>query len=197
MFIFEQGRGRQREGDTDSETGSRLWAVNTEADGGLEPLNQEIMTWAEVGHLTNRATQAPLLVLFLFEIWYLSPTTLKIQSTLNEFIQSLLYHSKHFKGNCSGYIIKIKEQTLQKTDWGWIMNAGSIGNSVWSFQLLIVWIFILCKKKSTKIKINKQNYSFLPHTALEMKIIPVVVVTHLSKETQVTFPQGDLESLDV
>ena len=49
----------QREGDTESETGSRLWAVSTEPDTGLELTDLEIMTWAEVGHVTNWATQAP------------------------------------------------------------------------------------------------------------------------------------------
>ena len=51
--------GAEREGDTESETGSRLWAVSTEPDTGLELTDREIMTWAEVGHLTNWATQAP------------------------------------------------------------------------------------------------------------------------------------------
>ena len=63
LFIFETERereqGRAREGDTESETGSRLWAVSTEPDVGLEPTDREIMTWAEVGRLTNWATQAP------------------------------------------------------------------------------------------------------------------------------------------
>ena len=34
----------QREGDTESEAGSRLWAISTEPDAGLEPMNHEIMT---------------------------------------------------------------------------------------------------------------------------------------------------------
>ena len=55
----EQGRGREK-GDTESETGSRLWAVCTEPDAGLELTDREIMTWAEVGRLTDRAAQAPL-----------------------------------------------------------------------------------------------------------------------------------------
>ena len=38
------GGGAQREGDTESEAGSRLPAVNTEADAGLELKNCEIMT---------------------------------------------------------------------------------------------------------------------------------------------------------
>ena len=54
------GRGREREGDTESEAGSRLCAVNTEPDAGLELTNFRIMTSAEVGCLTDGATQAPL-----------------------------------------------------------------------------------------------------------------------------------------
>ena len=38
------GRGAEREGDTASEAGSRLRAVSTEPDVGLEPTNHEIMT---------------------------------------------------------------------------------------------------------------------------------------------------------
>ena len=34
----------ERERDTESELGSRLRAVNTESDVGLEPTNREIMT---------------------------------------------------------------------------------------------------------------------------------------------------------
>ena len=36
--------GRDREGDTKSEAGSRLRTVSTEPDVGLEPTNHEIMT---------------------------------------------------------------------------------------------------------------------------------------------------------
>ena len=36
--------GAEREGDTESKAGSRLRAVSTEPDAGLEPTNQEIMT---------------------------------------------------------------------------------------------------------------------------------------------------------
>ena len=39
---------REREGDTESEAGSRLWAVSTEPDTGLELTSCEIMTWGEV-----------------------------------------------------------------------------------------------------------------------------------------------------
>ena len=51
--------GAEREGDTESETGSRLWGVSTGPDAGLELTDPEIMTWAKVGHLTDQATQAP------------------------------------------------------------------------------------------------------------------------------------------
>ena len=50
MFIYfgerETGskQGRGREGDTESKTGSRLSAVSTEPDAGLEPTNCEIVT---------------------------------------------------------------------------------------------------------------------------------------------------------
>ena len=56
MFIFDRERDRQtgrhsmngggaeREGDTESKTGSRLRAVSTEPDTGLELTNHEIMT---------------------------------------------------------------------------------------------------------------------------------------------------------
>ena len=52
MFIIErqrdteceQGRGREREGDAESEVGSRLQAASTEPDAGLELTNCEIMT---------------------------------------------------------------------------------------------------------------------------------------------------------
>ena len=38
------GEGGEREEDTESEAGSRLPAVSTEPDVGLEPTNCEIMT---------------------------------------------------------------------------------------------------------------------------------------------------------
>ena len=47
----------QREGDTESEAGSRLWAVSTEPNVGLELTNCEILTWAEARHLSNGTTQ--------------------------------------------------------------------------------------------------------------------------------------------
>ena len=38
------GRDREREGDTESETGSRLRAISQEPDAGLELMDREIMT---------------------------------------------------------------------------------------------------------------------------------------------------------
>ena len=66
MFILfwelqsPSGAKAEREGDTETEAGSRLWAVSTEPDVGLELINREIMTWAEVGRLTDYwTTQVP------------------------------------------------------------------------------------------------------------------------------------------
>ena len=67
MFIYFWGKERQsvswggaeREGDTDSEAGTRLWAVGTDPNVGLELTNHEIVTWAEISCLTGWATQAP------------------------------------------------------------------------------------------------------------------------------------------
>ena len=50
LFLRERHRvsasrgGAERGGDTESEAGSRLPAVSTEPDAGLEPMNREIMT---------------------------------------------------------------------------------------------------------------------------------------------------------
>ena len=54
------GGGAEKEGDTESKAGSRLQAVSTEPGAALQLMNHEITTWAEVGHLTNWATQVPL-----------------------------------------------------------------------------------------------------------------------------------------
>ena len=62
---YERGSRRERERDTESKAGSRLQAVSTEPEAGLELPNCDIMTWAEVGRLTGWATQAPQLWLFL------------------------------------------------------------------------------------------------------------------------------------
>ena len=59
MFSFERVRestsrgGAEKEGDTESEAGSRLRAVSTEPNVGLELMNCEITTWAKVSHLND------------------------------------------------------------------------------------------------------------------------------------------------
>ena len=39
------GGGAEREGDTESETGSRLRAISPEPDAGLELTDREMVTW--------------------------------------------------------------------------------------------------------------------------------------------------------
>ena len=53
--------GRVRETETESEAGSRLelWVVGTAQSMGLELPSSEIMTWDEVGLLTDWTTQVP------------------------------------------------------------------------------------------------------------------------------------------
>ena len=53
------GGGAEREGDTESEAGSRLSAVSTELDSGLELRSCELLTWAEVRHSIDWARQPP------------------------------------------------------------------------------------------------------------------------------------------
>ena len=59
LFLRQTSRGgAEREGDTESKAGSRLWAVSAEPDVGLELTNCEIMTWAKVARLTSWTIQA-------------------------------------------------------------------------------------------------------------------------------------------
>ena len=71
MFIYFWERERHTHrvwaGEGQRETGRhRIWSglqapsCQHRADVGLEPTNCEIMTWTEVGHSTDWATQAPL-----------------------------------------------------------------------------------------------------------------------------------------
>ena len=53
------GGGAEREGDTESEAGSRLRAISPEPDAGLELTGPRDRDLAEVGRLTDCATQAP------------------------------------------------------------------------------------------------------------------------------------------
>ena len=45
--------GAEREGDTEFKAGSRLLAVSTQPNVGLELTSGEIMIWAEVRHPTD------------------------------------------------------------------------------------------------------------------------------------------------
>ena len=72
MFIYFWDRERQSMNGGGSERGRhRIWnglqalSGQHRARRGLELTDREIMTWAEVGRLTNWATQAPRVVLFL------------------------------------------------------------------------------------------------------------------------------------
>ena len=89
----------QREGDTESETGSRLWAVSTEPDAGLELTDREIITWAEVGRPTDWATQAPHLHDFYipvrFENTYVPMCT---------YLHAILYYCHNRKTNMTSNI---------------------------------------------------------------------------------------------
>ena len=53
------GGGAERVGDTESETGSRLSAISPEPDGGARTHGPRDRDLAEVGRLTDCATQAP------------------------------------------------------------------------------------------------------------------------------------------
>ena len=57
----ERQNMRDKERETESEAGSRLWAVNTEPDMGLEFMNwdHDLSPSAQVGRLPNWATQVP------------------------------------------------------------------------------------------------------------------------------------------
>ena len=82
-------RGREREGDTEAETGSRLWAVSTEPDAGLQLMDRKIMTWAEVGRLTDWATQVPL------------PYFLKYRFLWSKFLFYIAFYQLFEKNNVS------------------------------------------------------------------------------------------------
>ena len=62
------GGGEETKGDTESEAGSGLWAVRTEPHIGLEPTKCEIVTWAQVGLLTDWATLVPQTFLVFFKV---------------------------------------------------------------------------------------------------------------------------------
>ena len=78
--------GAEREGDTESEIGSRLWAVSTEPNAGLELTDREIMTWAEAGRLADGATQVPQCLPFSTALRYVKDTSNSTSSKLSSWI---------------------------------------------------------------------------------------------------------------
>ena len=91
MFIYFWERqsasrgGAEGEGDIESEAGSKLHAVSTEPNVGLEIMNREIMTWAEVGCLTDWATQVTSSLCFL-KCPFTTPTVGNLASNKNAYV---------------------------------------------------------------------------------------------------------------
>ena len=59
------GGGAEREGDTESETGSRLRAISPEPDVGLEQTDREIVTWLKSDALPTAPPRRPLFLLIV------------------------------------------------------------------------------------------------------------------------------------
>ena len=131
LFIFERqsmsGEGAERERHTESEAGSGLWAVSTEPDGELEPMNCEIMTWAEVRLLTDWATWAP----------HNFPLTDSCVDSLSFFSETLLSNLIYFMLNLMNLIIKVvmkKENLILKAWVGWFPSSYSFWR--WKHKVL-------------------------------------------------------------
>ena len=104
------GGGAEREGDTESVAHSRLWAISTQPDAGLEPTNHEIMTWAKVGQLPNWATQVTQEVTFSeFSPYKMEIIISKVQSCYQQENSRMEHLSQHLANNkCSGNRITVK-----------------------------------------------------------------------------------------
>ena len=89
------GGGTEREGDTESETGSRRRAVSPEPNVGLKSTDCEIMTWVEAWSSTDWATQVPHVIPILnhgrHQLFFLS-MYMNILFTWNNF-DSIHHHS--------------------------------------------------------------------------------------------------------
>ena len=59
------GEGAEREGDTESEAGSRLRAISPEPDAGLELTDREIVTWLKSDAQPTEPPRRPQNPLFL------------------------------------------------------------------------------------------------------------------------------------
>ena len=58
------GGGAEREGDTESETGSRLRAISPEPDAGLELTDRKIVTWLKLDAQPTAPPRRPLMFTF-------------------------------------------------------------------------------------------------------------------------------------
>ena len=93
LFLSERqsmsGGGAERKGDTESKAGSRLWAVSKGPNVGLELMNREIMTWAEVRCLTDWATGHPAkLILKPTQLpWYIIKMDLPLENLFKYIFQ--------------------------------------------------------------------------------------------------------------
>ena len=63
------GGGAEREGDTESETGSGLQAISPEPDAGLELTDREIVTWRESDASPTAPPRRPEAVLIKGKRW--------------------------------------------------------------------------------------------------------------------------------
>ena len=72
------GEGAEREGDKESETGSKFRDASTELHAGLKPTNCETMTWAKVEHVRGWATQVP----FITSFWSLNSCFIYFEAML-------------------------------------------------------------------------------------------------------------------
>ena len=122
--------GAEREGGTESETGSRLWAVSTKPDGGLEPVNREIMTWAEVRSLTDWTTQAPRLWIHFYK--HLWPGFL-----CGHNFSTLATTKKLNAGSCGKSMLNFERnrQTLVKT---WFKKKNVISSTIICTSMFII-----------------------------------------------------------
>ena len=145
--------GVETGGDTESEAGSRLWAVSTELNAGLELTNCKIMTWTEVCRLTNWATQVTRLDFFLNESPFL-PTS-PVISLL--FFKNLRASLKNFTVFDSVYCCYL-----------FFIYLFSYFNSTYEWNHMIlyfsVWLISLSLKPSRSIHVaanGKISFSFM------------------------------------
>ena len=128
------GGGVEKEGDTESQAGSRLWAASTQPHVGLKLVDHEIMTWVEVRCLTHWATQAPQIWWYLFCLCFLFICTcpqyffpsLHFQSPSHSDLAPFLRTASGagFKRNFKKYICFFNSQFITIMT---IMTAGMFG----------------------------------------------------------------------